>query len=215
MRVLAVSDRVVEHLYASDVAQRYSGIDLILGCGDLPYYYLDFLVSALDARLAYVRGNHDGGPQYTVQGQILTAVPGGIDLHGRVVTIDGLILAGLEGSMRYRPQAPLMYTEREMTWNVLQLVPRLWWNRHRFGRALDVLVAHSPPYGIHDQRDIAHTGFKVFRSFLKRFKPRYFLHGHIHVYRNDVPRVTRFHETTVINVYPYRQIDFSELKTNS
>ena len=87
---------------------------------------------------------------------------------------------------------------------VAQMVPRLLWNRQRLGRALDVLVTHSPPYGIHDRPDLPHTGFKVFLSFLRLFRPRYHLHGHVHVYRQDEVVRTRYEETEVINVYPYK-----------
>jgi uncharacterized protein len=83
------------------------------------------------------------------------------------------------------------------------MVPRLIWNKRRFGRALDILVTHSPPFGIHDRPDLPHTGFKVFLSFLRLFKPRYHLHGHIHVYRQDTIVKSHFEETTIINVYPY------------
>jgi uncharacterized protein len=211
MRILAVSDRVVDRLYSNTVRQDYPGIDLMIGCGDLPFYYLEFLVSALDVPLLYVRGNHDAGPQYTMEGRVLTRVDGGEDIHQRFVPIKGLLIAGLEGSMRYRPQAPYMYSENEMTWQVTRLVPQMLWNRSRYGRALDILVTHSPPYAIHDGRDLAHTGFKIFRALMRHFQPRYLLHGHVHVYRNDIPRVTRFEETTVINVYPYRVFDYGSL----
>ena len=211
MRVLAVSDRLVDHLYASDVATRYSDIDLIVGCGDLPFYYLEFLLSAFNSPLVYVKGNHDQGPQYTSDGRELTTVEGGEEIHGRVTVVNGLLMAGLEGSMRYRPNAPLMYTETEMRWNVARLLPSLLWSRIRYGRDLDILVAHSPPHGIHDGADLAHRGFEIFRLLIRRFRPRYFLHGHVHVYRNDVPRVTHFGETTVINVYPYRLFEYGEL----
>jgi hypothetical protein len=30
------------------------------------------------------------------------------------------------------------------------------------------------------------------------------LHGHIHIYRRDVVTQTRYHETDVINTYPYK-----------
>ena len=208
MRILAISDRIVESLYSSSVGERYPDIDLLVGCGDLPYYYLDFLVSSLNQPLVYVRGNHDIGPQYTADGRILRDVPGGLDIHGQAVLVKGLLVAGLEGSMRYRPHAPYMYTDREMSWNIYRLYPQLIWNMVRYGRYLDILVTHSPPYGIHDGRDLAHRGFRVLRSFIQRFHPRYLLHGHIHVYRQDVPRVTRFGNTTVINVYPYRVIEY-------
>lgn len=211
MRILAVSDRVLDQLYCSDVRSKYPAIDLIIGCGDLPYYYLEFLVSALDTSLVYVLGNHDGGPQYTADGKILTRAQGGINIHKRVIAQEGLLIAGLEGSMRYRSNTPLMYTEQEMIWNVLTLMPQLLWIRWRYGRFLDILVTHSPPFRIHDGKDIAHTGFKIFRSLMRWFQPKYLLHGHMHVYRNDVPRVTEYHQTTVINVYPYRIFEYGSI----
>jgi Icc-related predicted phosphoesterase len=211
MRIMAVSDRIVEHLYSSDVQSRYQGIDLLIGCGDLPFYYMEFLVSALDTRMVYVRGNHDIGPQYLADGRALDHVPGGLDIHRRVVELDGLIVAGLEGSMRYRPKAPYMYTEQEMRWNAMSLYPRLVLNRIRHGRAVDILVTHSPAAGIHDQRDPAHRGFVILRNLMRVFRPRYMLHGHVHVYRNDVPRVTKYLDTTVVNVYPYRVFEYGTL----
>lgn len=109
--------------------------------------------------------------------------------------------------MRYRPHAPHMFSENEMRLQVAQLLPRLLLNRQRYGRYLDILVTHSPPYGIHDQPDLPHTGFKVFLTFMSLFKPRFLLHGHVHLYRQDIPRVTPYEDTTVINVYPYRILD--------
>ncbi len=207
MKILAVSDRVLDKLYSGQTRQAYTDVELLIGCGDLPFYYLDFLTSAIDAPLVYVRGNHDSGPQYAADGRVWRDVRGGVDIHGKVVTRKGLILAGLQGSMRYKAHADYMYTEAEMRRVVAQLVPRLLWNRQRLGRALDVLVTHSPAFGIHDRPDLPHTGFKVFLSFLRLFKPRYHLHGHIHIYRQDEVRETQFEETTVVNVYPYRVLE--------
>jgi uncharacterized protein len=207
VNILAVSDQVLPHLYSSHVPHTYPRLDLIVSCGDLPFYYLDFLVSALDVPLVYVRGNHDTIPQYTTDGRVLTQVDGGIDIHARAVCMKGLWIAGLEGSMRYRPNAPLMYSESEMRYEVVRLAPRLLWNRVRYGRALDILVTHSPPFDIHDRTDRAHTGFRIFHQFMRWFRPRFLLHGHVHLYRRDLPRVTLFEETTIINVYPYRLLD--------
>ena len=211
MKILAVSDRVLDRLYTSNVRERVPDVDLIVGCGDLPYYYLDFLISALDVPLVYVHGNHDGGPQYTADRGVLTGVPGGKEIHGRSVNINGLLFAGLGGSMRYRPRAPHMYTETEMRGQLARLVPKLLWNRQRHGRYLDVLVAHSPPFGIHDKKDLPHTGFKVFLTLMQMFKPRYLLHGHIHIYSQDYPRVTQHEHTTVINVFPFRVMDIETI----
>ncbi|MCP4425641.1 MAG: metallophosphoesterase [Chloroflexi bacterium] len=208
MKILAVSDRVMDRLYNSNVQQQFPDIDLLIGCGDLPYYYLDFLVSALNKPMVYVLGNHDRGPQYTADGGVMTGVRGGWNIHARAMNVDGLLIAGLEGSMRYRAHTPLMYTEAEMRQQIPRLVPRLLLNRQRYGRYLDILVTHSPPLGVHDRSDTAHTGFKIFHTFIKLFKPRYLLHGHIHIYRQDEIRETQVEETKVTNVYPYRIIEF-------
>ncbi|MCL4868168.1 MAG: metallophosphoesterase [Anaerolineae bacterium] len=207
LRTLAVSDQVIDHLYNRDVALRWPGIKLIFGCGDLPFYYLDFLSSALDAPLLYVRGNHDAGPYLTSDGRNQIGVECGRDIHAHVIEEQGLLIAGLEGSMRYRPKAKCMYSEEEMAWEIGRLLPALLWNRLRYGRFLDVLITHSPPYGIHDLPDRAHTGFKVFLTLMRWARPRYLLHGHIHTRLNNDPQLTRYHDTTVINVYPYRLIE--------
>jgi uncharacterized protein len=211
VRIMAVSDRVMDQLYCSDVRFKYPDIDLIIGCGDLPFYYLEFLVSALDSSLVYVLGNHDAGPQYTAAGKVLTRAQGGTNVHKRVVHTNGLLIGGLEGSMRYRSNTPLMYSEGEMAWNALSMMPHLMWNQWRYGRALDILVTHSPPYKVHDGPDLAHTGFKIFHNLMKWFRPKYLLHGHMHVYRSDVPKVTDVYQTKVVNVYPYRVFEYGSI----
>lgn len=207
MRILAVSDRVLDKLYSSQARRMFPDLDLIVGCGDLPFYYLDFLTSALDAPLVFVHGNHDAPEQYAADGTVWRGVRGGVDIHGKIFTHKGLILAGLQGSMRYKSRSDYMYSESEMRVLVAQMVPRLLWNRQRFGRALDILVTHSPPFGIHDRPDLPHTGFKVFLSFLRLFKPRYHLHGHIHIYRQDEIVTSDFEGTKIVNVYPYRLLE--------
>jgi Icc-related predicted phosphoesterase len=206
MQIMTVSDRIMDRLYSSQVGQQYSDIDLLIGCGDLPYYYLEFLLSSLNTSLVFVRGNHDKGPQYTADGRVLTRLQGGIDLHGRVINQNGLLIAGLEGSMRYKPNAPLMYSEGGMTLQVAALVPKLLRYTGRYRRKLDILVTHSPPFGIHDEPDLAHRGFKAFLPLISFFKPRYHFHGHVHVYRNDAIRETNYKQTKIINVFPLRLI---------
>ena len=206
MKILALSDEVLEQVYSPSLRERYGDVDLVLGCGDLPFYYLEFVVSTLDVPLLYVLGNHDRGPQYTADGRVLTSVQGGCNIHGHLVQEQGLFIGGLQGSMRYRPEAPLMYTEAEMRLEILKLLPRLWLNRVRYGRALDILITHSPPFGIHDQPDLPHKGFQSFLPLLKFAQPRYFLHGHIHLYRS-IPQETQFGPTTIINVYPLRVLE--------
>jgi hypothetical protein len=63
-----------------------------------------------------------------------------------------LLVAGMEGSIRYHPRAPYQYTQTQMTWRAQRLILQLLFNRVRYGRYLDIFIAHSPPAGIHDGR---------------------------------------------------------------
>jgi Icc-related predicted phosphoesterase len=205
VKILAVSDMVVERLYSASFAERFGAVELILGCGDLPYEYLEFLVSALNVPLLYVPGNHD--PQYDRENP--RAQADGCDrLDLDVRRVKGLNLAGLGGSIRYRPNPPNQYTQAAMYGRALGLAPKLLRQRLQTGAGLDIMVAHSPPLGIHDDDDPAHTGFQAFRGLIRVFKPRYFLHGHTMTYKGNLqPAVTRVGSTTVINVYPYKLLE--------
>ena len=209
LNILAVSDKVLETHYTANVTNLYPKIDLLIGCGDLPYYYLDFLASALDRRMAYVLGNHDEGRQYSSELGELTEVRGGLNIHRRSVMEKGVLLAGLQLSMRYRPNRRLQYSEAEMRVEAIRMFPRLLFNRVRYGRFMDIFVTHSPPFGIHDEPDLTHIGFKFFLTMLRVFKPRYMLHGHIHRHNNiHNTQTSTYHQTTIINVYPRYLLKF-------
>jgi len=202
IRILAVSDEVDPRLYGNRAGLRDRvRPDLIVGCGDLPAYYLDYLVSQFDAPLYAIHGNHDTPP----------ATPGAEDFDqcgaswiGRrtVRTRGGLLLAGFDGSLRYNDGA-YQLTQMQMHAAVRSLVPWLWLNKLRYGRFLDVLITHAPPRGIHDRPDVCHTGFDAFEWLVRRFRPRYLLHGHIH---ERMPGATRLGMTQVMNVYPFREL---------
>ncbi len=211
MRALIVSDKVEPILYSAAINRHVGEIDLIIGCGDLPHYYLEFIMTMVGKPTYYVYGNHGREVEYqSSKGedwQQVTEPLGAENLHLRTARAGSLLLAGLEGSIRYNNARHFQYTDTEMMFNILRMAPQLLANRARFGRYLDVLVAHSPPWGIHDQPDRPHQGFKSFLTFMRWFRPRYLLHGHIHLYRRNLVTETRYLDTAVINVYPYRIFD--------
>ena len=206
MRILTLSDEVMIPIYSPAVRQRFGGVDLVIGCGDLPYYYLEYVLSMLDAPLFFVRGNHASVVEYGTAGPRCEPM-GGTDLHLQVVNHGGLLMAGVEGSARYS-RGPFQYTQTEMWQHVLRLAPGLIRNRILYGRPLDIFVSHAPPWGIHDQPDAAHQGIKAFRWLLRVFRPAIHFHGHSHVYRPDTTTETQFHRTRVINTYPYLETEF-------
>jgi uncharacterized protein len=205
LKILAVSDEVVDRLYSTQISEYFRDVDMILGCGDLPYEYLEFLVSVLNVPLLYVPGNHD--PQFDMRNPAARA--DGCDLlDQRVARVKGLNLAGLGGSIRYKPVPPNQYTQTEMYLRLVLFLPALLRQRIQTGGGLDIVIAHSPPRGIHDDDDPAHVGFSAFRDFIRVFKPRYFLHGHTLVYKSNLlPPVTQLGATTVINVNPSRLLE--------
>ena len=206
MKILAVTDKVTNSIYGPRIRERFGDVRLALSCGDLPYSYLEYIVSMLNVPSFFVHGNHDH-PEHLSNGQTLQKPGGWTDIDGRSVISRGMILAGLEGCRRYRPDASFQYTEGDMLLKMWLMTPSLVMNRVFRGRYLDILVTHAPPAGIHDGDDTAHRGFRAFLSFSARFRPRYLLHGHKHLYRG-VDEHTHYLDTDVVNVYPCRVIEF-------
>ena len=144
LNVLSISDVQSPLLYSARIRDRFHAVDLVLSCGDLPYFYLEYIISTLDMPLFFVRGNHDKRVEYGVAGPT-TGPQGGIDLHQRVINHQGLLLAGVEGCVRYN-LGPYQYSQAEMWEHVLRLAPFLLANRLRYGRYLDIFLTHAPPW---------------------------------------------------------------------
>jgi uncharacterized protein len=123
-----------------------------------------------------------------------------------VVLHEGVLFAGLEGSIRYR-EGGVMYSQRQMWRMVVLMIPRLLWNKVVHGRYLDILVTHSPPAGIHDQEDLPHRGFKSIRWLIKTFQPDLHLHGHVRVYQRRRTE-TQLGKTRIINTYTYQKTTY-------
>jgi Icc-related predicted phosphoesterase len=210
VKLLAVTDKVIELIYSPSLVENFRGVDMVLSCGDLPYYYLEYIVTMLNVPLLYVHGNHDPPIEYSSSGRQLTGPAGCINVHGRLVREKELSVVGLEGSIRYKPEGRYQYTDSEMWGQVLKMTPALLLNRLSTGRCMDILLAHSPPYGIHNGRDWTHVGFKSFLWLMRRFKPRYLIHGHRHVYNPLETTQTQYEQTMVINVYPYKILEIPD-----
>jgi Icc-related predicted phosphoesterase len=189
-------------MYAQNLAEQYREIELIVGCGDLPADYLQLFLDQLHVPLVYVSGNHD--PDRHV-------IPGGVNMDGKLTRIRGRWICGLGGSRRYKFTGKHQYSERQMRLRILRLLPRLYLNRARCGRGMDMLVTHASPHGIHDQPDPAHAGFRAFNALIHRFHPSLMIHGHIHARRNLDPTVTELEGCRVVNVYPLRVLELEDV----
>jgi len=135
-----------------------------------------------------------------------------MNLDLKTLRIDNLLVAGVGGSIRYRPNGVNQYTQTEMYLRILKLLPGLLINRLRYGRALDILITHSPPFGIHDEDTQSHQGLKAINFIIRLTKPRYHFHGHTHFYRQNLEKsITQLYETQVMNIYPYKIIEINDV----
>jgi hypothetical protein len=210
-RILAVADEVDEAFYGDRLTRIRP--DVVIGCGDLPFDYLEYLVSRLDVPLLYVPGNHDPSlkpPDTTWTPLRFTGAPapgplGCIDIDGRVSEVHGFRIAGLGGSLRYR-EGPNQYTQGQMSRRALRLEVALRLKLARRGRKLDVLVTHAPPFGAAEAQDAAHVGFVAFHRLIRTFRPALALHGHVHPYGHAVTE-RQIGPTRVVNVIASRLVE--------
>lgn len=195
MKLLCVSDIVVPELAGRMDGPRFDDVELVLSCGDLPPEYLTSIRERLNAPLYYVRGNHDI--------RYRNAPPVGcVNIHQRRITFKGLRLMGLEGSRWYNG-GPIQYREYQMRQIIWRMMPGLW-----FSGGVDLVLTHAPPRHINDAEDRCHRGFECFLKLISRFKPRYFIHGHIHAHFTDPSqRETVLGRTRVINTVAYHLLE--------
>lgn len=187
MKVLAIADSESKWLWDYFEKSHLEGIDLILSCGDLQPQYLSFLATFTQAPVLYVHGNHDD--RYA-------KVPpeGCICIEDQIYVHEGVRILGLGGSMRYKPGIN-QYSQAEMNRRVRKLRWKL--RRHK---GFDILLTHSPAYQFNDGSDLPHVGFMAFRNLMDKYKPSFFVHGHVHFsYGRNFPRLSTYNETVVIN----------------
>ncbi len=198
MKLLLISDRECEYLWDYYQPGRLSDIDLILSCGDLSAHYLSFLVTMGAVPLLYVHGNHDKS--------YLRTPPEGCEcIEDKLVTFNGLRILGLGGSIQYNG-GPFQYTEAQMERRIRRLRFALW----RAG-GVDIVIAHNPAQGYGDGDDRAHRGFACMLDLIDRYRPRYFVHGHVHAsYVANLVRERERGGTTIINAYERYLLELPE-----
>jgi Icc-related predicted phosphoesterase len=222
MRILCVADHVDPLVYSSSVKERFGDVDLVLAAGDLPMDYLGFLSGSLNRPVVFVFGNHNTealdffrrGRRRTriVDAEQLGRIPttwGSTYVGDRLERVCGLRILGFGGSHRYN-RGENQWTQAQMWWKVLKHVPRLLLLRLFRRHPVDILLTHSPPFGIGDRPDAPHTGFTAFLWFLRVFRPRYMIHGHVHLYDLNAQRSRTYADTRIVNAYDHVVLELPE-----
>ena len=232
MKILCVSDYVDPLIYNQNVKDVYSDVDLILCAGDLPMDYIDFIVSVFNKPTYFVFGNHDLKEYHLYHkdsrlDNLHLVKKYEQAIHGHGATYLGfkafanenllvedpetgrktpLLIAGASGTSRYN-NGLCQFTDSQMKFKLLKLVPKLIYNKLKYGRYLDIFMTHASPRHIHDHEDPCHIGFECYNWFLQRFKPVYMVHGHIHLYDLREERIGKYYDTTVVNAYAHYVIE--------
>lgn len=197
VKILVLSDQESRWLYEFFSPEKLADVDLIIACGDLKPSYLEFFATMSKAPLVYVLGNHD-------HWYLRKEAEGCICLEDTIYEYNGIRILGLGGSMRYLPETPCQYTEQEME----KRIKKLRWKLFR-KKGFDILVAHSPAKGFHDLDDLPHQGFACFHKLIKDYKPKFFIHGHVHSnYSSEFIREDNLGDTKVINAYDYYYFEY-------
>ena len=187
MKILTIADEECSALwdyYRPGMLKEY---DLILSAGDLKPDYLSFLVTMGRSPLMYVHGNHDA--RYSIN------PPEGCDcIDDKLVIYKGLRILGLGGCRRYCSSA-YQYTEKQMRRRIRKLRAAV-----KLAGGVDVVVTHAAPQGVGDAQDFAHRGFEAFLELIETWKPKYLLHGHVHLnYETGLQRIHEYAGTKIIN----------------
>ena len=200
MKILCVSDEECPALWDYYVPGRLKEYDLILSSGDLKASYLSFLVTMAKCPVLYVHGNHDTGYDRNP--------PEGCDcIDDYLIEYNGIRILGLGGCPWYHP-GKYQFTEQDMKKRLRKLRFALW-----RAKGVDIVVTHAPPRGIGDLDDPAHQGFETLLELMDKYKPKYLLHGHVHLrYGTDRTRVRQYGDTQVINVSERYVLDIPDIE---
>lgn len=177
MRILAIVDIDDFHWQGGG-----GQADLLVSCGDVEdALILEAAAACRCGRIFAVKGNHDTDLPFP------SPI---IDLHLHMEACQGMLFGGFNGCVKYKPRGYYLYEQWEAEM-MLEEFP-----------AVDVLIAHNSPAGIHDSDDVAHEGFTALLHYLERYRPKVLIHGHQHI-----DRETRWGPTRVIDVYGWKVIE--------
>ena len=195
MKLMIVSDTESRYILDYFDGNVFSGVDLMLSCGDLPAPYLEFLVTMINAPLYYVPGNHDTAFQRNP--------PGGCeDIDGRIVEYKGIKILGLGGCRSPRREIH-QYPEKDMAKRVRKMRGAI-----KKNRGFDILLTHAPAFGLGDGSDTFHRGFECFVGLMDIHQPKYHIFGHQHKSYRAAPGPDTYKNTRLINAFGYKFVEY-------
>jgi len=219
-KILCISDQIDPVIYSKNIKNKYGDVDFIISAGDLPIEYLDFVQTSLDKPLYFVFGSHHlkalthyhpEMAEKQKEGEVNIFSKGnsrksnkGIYIGFKSCKYENIIIAGISGAKKHN-DGKNQFTEKQMKRKLSKMIPALFLNKLRYGRYLDILVTHSPPFINGEKDENKQECFECFTKFINFFKPKYLVHGQVHIYDPQQSRSSKYRQTEVINAYS-RQI---------
>lgn len=165
-------------------AIEYMEYDVCLLLGDIPQKALKIIKKANGSRPIYgICGNHDDWNS-------LESV-GIEDIHCKVIEVNGIKIAGLGGSHRYKSGDYAMLTQKESI-EAVKSIPYA-----------DILISHDCPYKLFG-KIVTHNGLKGISRYISKHRPQMNLCGHYHESMKGIYKKCR-----VECVYRFENIVFS------
>ena len=159
LKVLVITD--THGCLSSDEIPIGSNADVCFLLGDFSYEDLMIIKeNVIDMPIYGVLGNHDSFDLYQ---------RAGIDnIHGRVVDVDGVKVAGFQGSLRYKNSNFPFYDDDESV-DIADCIDRA-----------DILISHDSPKYLHGDEDWAHSGLQGITYYCEKWNVSLNIHGHFH-----------------------------------
>ena len=162
MKIIAFADlhtNCIDKINQTDYSSYNCSVCITLG--DINSKHLQAIAANVKLPIYGVLGNHD---EYGMLERY-----GITQLDEKEVNIDGVLITGLSGSSRYKPDDKPMLTQKESVY----LAKRLHY--------AEIFISHDSAYGLYGAKsDKAHCGLKGISRYIKKYKPIINLHGHHH-----------------------------------
>ncbi|MEE0929913.1 MAG: metallophosphoesterase family protein [Acutalibacteraceae bacterium] len=134
--------------------------DVCLLLGDITDRDLSIIKQKVDIPIYGILGNHDSWTlydKYNIE-----------NIHGKVIDIYGIKIAGLQGSIRYKLSDAPLYTDDESV-EISKTIPYT-----------DILISHDCPKYLYGKNNFAHSGLKGITEYCNKNRTPLNIHGHHH-----------------------------------
>lgn len=171
LKLLAISDvHSPDNFFITGLEK--TKVDLIVTLGDVSPSTIDYILfMAKNIPVIGILGNHD--PE---------EIPGLDALHCKTTDFFGYTFGGFNGAKKYKNH-PNHFEEKYVA-KKMKKMPYV-----------DIFISHSPPFSVSEKEDHVHQGFRAFDVYMEKFKPKYWLHGHLQRYYSE-----QIDKTTIIGI---------------